>query len=376
MTTVAPANQTAWSAVTSARLVGPSRATCPPAAKPSDCRTAATSMASLWSCAHGTWSFAAPFTKVIAPERRAAASMRETSVSGVSGVCTGAQTGWASGTLRPGDVEATCRRRRAPAPPDARRAAPSAAASVASHERGRPVHRARGRRAPSPAAAPGTDQPRHRYTAELARDLEVGLAGPLGRRGDLRRAEPGRRAERRVRGRRRSTAPVRHGHVPLSLRGRAPRRASARLHRHRRVLPLQADVRHERPLHAGLRRLRPARRAARHRHRHPPPREHRDEHREHAAPAAPPRPQPRPPPQRRHHRRGLLPLDAVDLPADLQRLVRRRGGPGPTDRRARGRAGGRGRGRCRVGARGRSSARPSAGTSSTATASPTSPTRP
>ena len=34
------------------------------------------------------------------------------------------------------------------------------------------------------------------------------------------------------------------------------------------------------------------------------------------------------------HRRRLLPLDAVDLPADLRRLVRRRAGPGPPDRRA------------------------------------------
>ncbi len=42
--------------------------------------------------------------------------------------------------------------------------------------------------------------------------------------------------------------------------------------------------------------------------------------------------------RRRHHRRRLLPLDAVDLPADLQLLVRRRRRPGPPDRRAAGRA--------------------------------------
>ena len=35
----------------------------------------------------------------------------------------------------------------------------------------------------------------------------------------------------------------------------------------------------------------------------------------------------------RHHRRRLLPLDPVDLPADLQRLVRREAAQGPTDRR-------------------------------------------
>ena len=38
---------------------------------------------------------------------------------------------------------------------------------------------------------------------------------------------------------------------------------------------------------------------------------------------------PRPAPRRRHHRRRLLPLDAVDLPAALRRLVRRRRRTGP-----------------------------------------------
>ena len=37
---------------------------------------------------------------------------------------------------------------------------------------------------------------------------------------------------------------------------------------------------------------------------------------------------PRPAPHRRHHRPGALPLDPVDLPADLQLLVRRRRGRG------------------------------------------------
>jgi leucyl-tRNA synthetase len=36
----------------------------------------------------------------------------------------------------------------------------------------------------------------------------------------------------------------------------------------------------------------------------------------------------------RHHRPGVLPLDPVDLPADLQLLVRPGGRPGPPDRRA------------------------------------------
>ena len=58
-----------------------------------------------------------------------------------------------------------------------------------------------------------------------------------------------------------------------------------------------------------------------------------------APPAAPAGAGARPAAQRRHHRPGLLPLDPVDLPAGLQHLVRRRGGQGPPDRRAGGRAG-------------------------------------
>ena len=39
-------------------------------------------------------------------------------------------------------------------------------------------------------------------------------------------------------------------------------------------------------------------------------------------------------PRAGHHRRGLLPLDAVDLPAALRHLVRRGAAAGPADRRA------------------------------------------
>ena len=46
---------------------------------------------------------------------------------------------------------------------------------------------------------------------------------------------------------------------------------------------------------------------------------------------------PRRAPLGRHHRRRVLPLDPVDLPADLQLLVRRGRRPGPPDRRAGGR---------------------------------------
>ena len=58
------------------------------------------------------------------------------------------------------------------------------------------------------------------------------------------------------------------------------------LHRHRRLRPLQAHDRLQRAAHAGLRRLRPARRAVRRPDRHPPAGQHRAEHRQHAAPAA------------------------------------------------------------------------------------------
>lgn len=45
-------------------------------------------------------------------------------------------------------------------------------------------------------------------------------------------------------------------------------------------------------------------------------------------------PGPRQAPLVRHDRVGVLQVDAVDLPADLQLLVRHRGRPGPPDRRA------------------------------------------
>ena len=50
--------------------------------------------------------------------------------------------------------------------------------------------------------------------------------------------------------------------------------------------------------------------------------------------AAPAGPGPRRAPLGRDHRRRLLPLDPVDLPADLQLLVRRGAAPRPADRRA------------------------------------------
>ena len=62
---------------------------------------------------------------------------------------------------------------------------------------------------------------------------------------------------------RRAAEEVRPGHVPVPVGHRAARRAPAGLHRHRRLRPLQADDRPQRPARAGLRRVRPAGRAVR-----------------------------------------------------------------------------------------------------------------
>ena len=117
---------------------------------------------------------------------------------------------------------------------------------------------------------------------------------------------------------------VRARHVPVPERRRPARRAPAGLHRHRRLLPLQADDRPQRAVHDGLRRVRSAGRAVRGADRPAPGDHHAAEHRQHAPPAAPAGAEPRPAAQRVHHRPELLPLDAVDLPADLQLLVRHR----------------------------------------------------
>ena len=109
----------------------------------------------------------------------------------------------------------------------------------------------------------------------------------------------------------------------------------ARLHRHRRVRPVPAHDGLQRPAHDGLRRLRAARRAVRGADRQAPAHHHRG------------RTSPTTAAQLRRLGLGhdprrvdpttdvaLLPLDAVDLPADLRLLVRRRRGSRPADRGA------------------------------------------
>ena len=159
--------------------------------------------------------------------------------------------------------------------------------------------------------------------------------------------------------------------------GRGPaRRPPARLHRHRRLRPLPADARRQRAAHDGLRRVRAAGRAVRGPDRPAPAHDHlratsTSSWRSCAGwvwattSAA-----------GRHHRPGLLPLDAVDLPADLQLVVRHRRRQGPPDRRADRRAGRRHpRSRARApthpAGRGPSCPTSSSGRSSTTTGWPT-----
>ena len=185
-----------------------------------------------------------------------------------------------------------------------------------------------------PAPTNATDTPPHRYTAALAQEIELRVAGALGRGAHVRDAEPDRPARRPRARRRPRREAVRARHVPLPVGRRAPRRPPARLHRHRRLQPFQADDRPQRAVLDGVRRVRPARRAVRGADRSTPEDHHRRERRHDAPPAAPARPQPRSPAQHRDHRPGLLPLDAVDLQPDLRRLVRHRARPRPPDRRA------------------------------------------
>ena len=133
---------------------------------------------------------------------------------------------------------------------------------------------------------------------------------------------------------------VRAGHVPLPVRRGAARGAPGGLHRHRHRLPLRADD----AATTSCTRWATTRSAC------PPS----------STPSSTACTRARPPRKnianierqirmfgfsydwsraRGHHRRGVLPLDAVDLPADVQQLVRSGGRRRPADRRARPQAG-------------------------------------
>ena len=159
------------------------------------------------------------------------------------------------------------------------------------------------------------------------------MAAALGDRRHVRLPEPDRLAVGRVRAGGGAAEVLRPRHVPLSQRRGAARRPPARLHRHRRAGALPADERPARDARARVRRVRPARGAVRDRFRPAPPGDHVGEHGRHAAAAAPAGAGARLPAGDRHHRRLVLPVDPVDLPADLQQLGGRADRAGPADRR-------------------------------------------
>ncbi len=151
------------------------------------------------------------------------------------------------------------------------------------------------------------------------------MAGVLGGAPHLLGAQPVRPAERRLRADGRTVEAVRARHVPVRERGRAPRRPSPRLHRHRRVRALPTDERPQRAACDGLRRVRSARGAVCDADRSAAARHHRGQHREHAPAVARAGPRARSATRPGNQRRRLLPVDPVDLSPDLQRLVRRQG---------------------------------------------------
>ena len=164
--------------------------------------------------------------------------------------------------------------------------------------------------------------PPFRYTAAMAGEIETRWQDYWDENGTFNAPNPtGPLSRSRPPARRRAEA-VRDGHVPVPVRRGPARRPPAGLHRHRQLHPVRPHDRVQRAAPDGLRRLRPAGRAVRGADRHPPAQDHRGERR--ALPG-----------QLRRlglaydNRRSfattdvdVLPLDPVDLPADLQLLVR------------------------------------------------------
>ena len=125
-----------------------------------------------------------------------------------------------------------------------------------------------------------------RYTAALAGEIERRWQDRWEPRApSTRPTRPGRWRRRRRPGAAGQALPA--GHVPLPVGQGPARRAPAGLHRHRRAGPLHADDRPQRAAHHRVRRVRPARRAVRRAHRHPPAHHHRGEHRPVPRAAAP-----------------------------------------------------------------------------------------
>ena len=180
------------------------------------------------------------------------------------------------------------------------------------------------------------------------------VAGPVGGGGHFPGSQPGRSVGRAREGRRSRQRSWSSSTCSRTRAARAARRPPAGLHRHGCVCPLPPDARQERPALPGLRRVRAAGRAVRRADRPAPAQDDRGQHGRHAPPAAAAGAGFDDAAQLRDHRRGLLQVDAVDIPADLQLLVRPGGGAGPAARALRGRSrrwsGDRGRagGRCRT----------------------------
>ena len=133
----------------------------------------------------------------------------------------------------------------------------------------------------------------------------------------------------------RASQVLRPRHVPLPLGGRAPRRPSAGLHRLGHLFALQAAQGIQRAAPHGLRRIRPARRAVRHPDRAAPRRHDRAQHRPLPRAARQNRFFVRLGPRGAHLRPGLLQVDAVGVPRNVQPLLLQRHTAGTAHRRAR-----------------------------------------
>ena len=196
---------------------------------------------------------------------------------------------------------------------------------------------------PATSTSPGVDDdaPAHRYTAALAREIELRWQDCWDADGTFEAPNPAGPAGRPRRRRRARPQAVRARHVPVPVGHRPARRPPARLHRHRRLRPLPADGRAQRAVHDGLRRVRPAGRAVRRRRPAAPGDHDRGEHRHLPPAAAPARAEPRPaarrstPPTRRTTagRSGSSCRSSTSW-YDPDAATRRRHGLRPADRRA------------------------------------------
>ena len=149
------------------------------------------------------------------------------------------------------------------------------------------------------------------------------MAEAVGRPSDLPRR--GGREEEEI---------LRAEYVPLPQRRRPPRGPPPGLHRQRHLRPLQAALRLQRAQPHGLRRLRPARRAVCHTDGPAPCHNHRAEHQPLPRAARQDRLLLRLEPRGEDLRPGVLQVDAVGLPADVQELLQRQLEQGAADHQA------------------------------------------